>query len=274
MKYYKPTTSSRRFRTEPVTRLSQKPCLALTMALKSSGGRNNLGRITARFRGGGRKRRLRLIDFKRDKWDIAGVVKTVEYDPVRSCGISLIEYEDGEKRYILHPDGLHIGRSIISSKGRIPLKIGNAMPLNFIPGGTFIHNVELVPGDGGKIARSAAGYVAIMSKDEKYAVLKMPSGEIRKVFVGALATIGRIDNIEHSGASLGNAGASRHRGHRPHVRGTAMNAVDHPHGGGRGKSHGGNVPRSPTGVPAKGYKTRNRKKASSRMIISRRKKRK
>ncbi|MFH1957137.1 MAG: 50S ribosomal protein L2 [bacterium] len=274
MRYYKPTTSSRRFKTMPVAHLPQKPFSALTKPLKSHGGRNNLGRITMRFRGGGEKRRLRLIDFKRDKWDVTGVIKTVEYDPVRSCGISLVEYEDGEKRYILHPEGLLQGRSVISSRGKVPLKTGNAMPLSFIPGGTFIHNVELVPGCGGKIARSAAGYVVIMSKDEKYAVLKMPSGEIRKVFVNSLATIGRIDNIEHSGAVLGNAGANRHRGRRPHVRGTAMNAVDHPHGGGRGRSHGGNVPRSPTGIPAKGYKTRNKKKASSRLIISRRKKRK
>ncbi|MCD6412542.1 MAG: 50S ribosomal protein L2 [Elusimicrobia bacterium] len=273
MKYYKPTSPSKRFRTVPVARLATKPYKSLTAPLKSTGGRNNLGRVTLRFRGGGHKRRLRIIDFKRDKWDVPAVVKTVEYDPVRSCGISLVEYEDGEKRYILHPDGLHEGRRIVSSKGKVSLRAGNAMPLRFIPGGAFVHNVELYPGRGGVLARSAAGYAVIMSKDEEFAVLRLPSGEIRKVFLDCLATVGRLDNIDHSGEKLGFAGAKRHRGRRPHVRGTAMNAVDHPHGGGRGRSHGGNVPRSPSGIPAKGYKTRNPKKASSKMIIARRKKR-
>ncbi len=273
MRYYKPTTPANRFKTIPVVRHRGKPYRKLTVPLKSSAGRNNLGRVTLRFRGGAHKKRLRLIDFKRDKWDVPGIVKTIEYDPVRSCGICLIEYEDGEKRYILHPEGLHEGRKIVSSKGWIPLRTGNAMPLRFIPGGAFVHNVELYPGGGGVLARSAAGYAVIMSKDEKFAVLRLPSGEIRRVFVDCLATVGRLDNIDRSGQKLGSAGARRHRGRRPHVRGTAMNAIDHPHGGGRGRSHGGNVPRSPSGIPAKGYKTRNPKKASSKMIIARRKKR-
>ena len=274
MKYYKPTTSSRRARTVPTDRIRVKPHLPLTIPAKASGGRNNNGRITVRFRGGGAKRRIRLIDFKRDKWDISGIVKSVEYDPGRSCRISLVEYSDGEKRYILHPEGLKEGRTVLSSRSRAPLHPGNAMPLSCIPGGTFVHNIEIIPGKGGKIARSAAGFAVIMSKDDKYAVLKMPSGEIRKVFVSSLATVGRLDNIEHAGKKFGCAGAKRHIGRRPHVRGTAMNAVDHPHGGGRGRSHGGNVPRSPQGIPAKGFKTRNPKKASGALIISRRKKRK
>ena len=274
MKKYKPTTSSRRFKTKSSGTFKTKPHKELTFTRKASGGRNNLGRITVRFRGGGHKRRIRVIDFKRDKRDTDGVVQTIEYDPGRSCRISLVKYADGEMRYILHPDGLKIGRTVVSSAGKVPLRPGNAMPLGLIPGGTFVHNVEMIPGGGGKIARSAARYAVIMSKDEQYAVLKMPSGEIRKVASGCMATIGRLDNIEHSAETLASAGANRRRGRRPHVRGTAMNAVDHPHGGGRGRSHGGNVPRSPTGIPAKGFKTRNKKKASSKMIILRKKKRK
>ncbi|PIU17929.1 MAG: 50S ribosomal protein L2 [Elusimicrobia bacterium CG08_land_8_20_14_0_20_44_26] len=270
---YKPTTSSRRFRTKSSGVYKAKPYKPLTFSQKASGGRNNLGRMTMRFRGGGHKRRIRQIDFKRDKWDVKGIVQTVEYDPGRSCRISLVKYADGDVRYILHPEGLHVGRFVISSKNKAALKLGNAMPISFIPGGTLVHNIEMIPGAGGAIARSAAGCASIMSKDEKYAVLKMPSGEIRKVFVNSMATIGRLDNIEHSAENLGCAGSNRHRGRRPHVRGTAMNAVDHPHGGGRGRSHGSNVPRSPTGVPAKGFKTRKRRKSSSKMIISRKKRR-
>jgi len=272
IRYYKPTSPARRFRTEPTEKLKTKPYLPLTIPKKRKSGRNNLGRITSRHRGGGHKRRIRIIDFKRDKWDVPGIVRTIEYDPNRKARISLVEYEDGEKRYILHPLNLRVGRTVISSRGKIPLRVGNAMPLQHIPGGTFVHNVELLPGRGGKIARSAASYAVLMSKDDEYAILKLPSGEIRKVSVNCLATIGRLDNIEHSSESLGCAGASRHKGRRPKTRGTAMNAVDHPHGGGRGRSHGGNVPRSPTGIPAKGFKTRNPKKASSKLIIMRRKK--
>ncbi len=271
LKSHKPTSPGRRFYTSPtfkeVTR--KRPERSLVESLGKSGGRNNLGRMTARHRGGGHRRLYRVIDFKRNKDDIAARVASIEYDPNRSANIALLHYLDGEKRYILAPVGLKVGDEVVSGES-IEVKIGNAAPLEKIPLGTHVHNVELNPGQGGKIVRSAGGYAQLMAKEGKYAQLRLPSGEVRMVALRCRATVGQIGNLEHENASIGKAGRNRWKGWRPRVRGVVMNPVDHPHGGGEGKSSGGRHPVTPWGVPTKGYKTRG-KKSSDSMIVKRRK---
>jgi large subunit ribosomal protein L2 len=268
---YKPTSAGRRFQTvqvldEVTTSSSYKP---LTEPLHKSGGRNNRGELTSWWRGGGHKRNYRVIDFKRDKRDIPAKVSTIEYDPNRSARISLLTYADGEKRYILYPLGLKVGDTIVAGDA-VDILPGNALPLKNIPLGTMVHNVELKVGKGGQIARSAGSAVQVVAKEAEYASVKMPSGEIRKIFSECLATIGQVGNIDHENVSIGKAGRNRWLGKRPHVRGVAMNPVDHPLGGGEGKSSGGRHPVSPWGLPTKGYKTRNRKR-TDRFIVQRRK---
>ena len=250
---------------------TNRPEKSLVSPLKRTGGRNNTGRIMVRHIGGGHKRAYRLIDFKRDKFGIPGKVATVEYDPNRSARICLINYADGEKRYIIHPVGLKVGDTIVSGPNA-EIKNGNALPLANIPEGHFVHNVELTPGKGAQMMRSAGTQAQLMAKDAGYAQLKMPSGEIRRVPETCLATLGQVGNTDHNKVVLGKAGRSRHRGIRPTVRGTAMNATDHPLGGGRGKSKGGNHPRSPWGQLAKGFKTRRKKKQFGWMIVTDRRK--
>ncbi len=260
IKIYKPYTPSRRFITiEDFSDITKdEPEKSLTVALKKKAGRNNSGQIMVRHRGGGHKRRYRIIDFKRDKFGIPAKVIAIEYDPNRSARIALVEYTDGEKRYILQPIGLKVGDSVVSG-AEAEIKTGNTLPISRIPEGTFIHNLELMPGRGGQIIRSAGASAQLMAKEGEYAQIKMPSGEIRLFSMNCLATIGQVSNPDHANINLGNAGRKRHLGFRPTVRGTAMNAVDHPHGGGRGKSKGHNQPRSPWNQPAKGYKTRKKK---------------
>jgi large subunit ribosomal protein L2 len=266
----KPTTSTQRFTTvSSFDELStDRPYKPLTVALRSKGGRNSTGRVTMRYRGGGHKRRLRIIDFKRDKYEMPAVILTIEYDPNRSARIALVQYNDGEKRYIICPSGIKTGDNIISGDSA-DIKIGNCTTLRRIPPGTQIHNIELVKGKGGQIVRSAGSSAQIMAKEDKYAHIKLPSGEIRLIDIDCYATIGQISNIEHEGISLGKAGRSRWLGRRPKVRGVAMNPIDHPHGGGEGKSSGGRHPSTPWGKPTKGYKTRKKKKSSSKFIIKR-----
>ena len=272
IKKYKPTSPGRRFQTgstfDEIT--AKKPEKGLLRPLKKSGGRNALGRITMRHRGGGQKRSYRVIDFRRDKDGIPAKVASIEYDPNRSARIALLHYVDGEKRYILAPLGLKVGDRILSGKGA-GIRTGNALPLRDIPLGTQIHNIELSVGHGGQIVRSAGGYAQLMAKEGKYAQVKLPSGEVRMVSMDCKASIGQIGHLEHENISLGKAGRTRWRGRRPHVRGVAMNPVDHPHGGGEGKSSGGRHPVTPWGVPTKGYKTRRVKKASDKLIVKRRK---
>ena len=273
IKKLKPVTPGTRFRSnssfEEITKST--PEKSLTVALKKSGGRNNLGRITTRFRGGGHKRRYRIIDFKRDKHSVPAKVFSIEYDPNRSCRIALIHYADGEKRYILAPDGLKVGDKVTSGHGS-DIQIGNALPLKEMPLGSFIHNVEMKPGKGGQLARSAGTSIQLMAKEGGFAQLKMPSGEIRLVKIDCMATYGSVGNAEQENISLGKAGRTRWLGRRPHVRGVVMNPVDHPMGGGEGKTSGGGHPVSPWGQKAKGLKTRKRKKESNKFIIKRRKK--
>ena len=251
---------------ELTTRTPEK---SLTKTLRKSGGRNNTGRITIRHRGGGHKRRYRLIDFKRDKYDIPGKVMTVEYDPNRSANISLIKYADGEKRYILSPVGLKVDDPVISGE-KVPLKVGNCLSLKNIPAGIFVHNIELIPGKGGQLVRSAGAAAQVMAHDGGLCTLKLPSGEIRMVSERCLATIGQVGNRAHEQIVSGKAGRTRWLGRRPKVRGVAMNPVDHPMGGGEGKSSGGRHPTTPWGKPTKGYKTRKKNKKSNTMIIKRR----
>ncbi len=269
---YKPTSPARRFYSvqtfDEIT--STTPHKPLVQSLKSSGGRNNHGNLTSWWRGGGHKRAYRMIDFKRDKLNIPAKVSTVEYDPNRSARIALLTYADGEKRYILHPLGLKVGDTIISAPTADILP-GNCMALKNVPLGTMIHNVEFRPGKGGQIARSAGAGVQLVAKDGGYVSIKMPSGELRLVNAECFATIGQVGNLEHENISIGKAGRQRWLGIRPHVRGVVMNPVDHPHGGGEGKTSGGRHPVSPWGQPTKGYKTR-RNKATSRFILERRKK--
>lgn len=246
------------------------PDKSLTKPLRKSGGRNNQGRITSRRRGGGHKRRYRIIDFKRNKADIEGIVRTIEYDPNRSCRIALVQYVDGERRYILAPDGLKVGDHVVASLKRVPLRPGNSMPLSMIPAGIMIHNVELKPGKGGQLARSAGTGARIMAKEGSFVSIKLPSGEIRMVHQDCTATIGDVGNKSHESIGLGKAGRSRWLGRRPKVRGVAMNPVDHPMGGGEGKASGGRHPVSPKGVPAKGYRTRKTNHPSDRYIVKRR----
>ena len=248
---------------------TDKPHKPLLEPIKKSGGRNNDGKMTMRYRGGGHKRRYRVIDFKRNK-HMEATVLTVEYDPNRTSHICLVEYKDGEKRYIIAPEGLKPGMVIQSGKEASP-EVGHAMYLSDIPLGTIVHNIELHPGRGANIARSAGSYAQLAARDGKYAVLKMPSGETRQILVTCMAVIGSVGNSEHNLQVSGKAGRSRWLGRRPRVRGVVMNPVDHPMGGGEGRSSGGH-PRSRNGIPAKGYKTRNKRKASSKNIIERRKK--
>ena len=260
IKSYRPYTPSRRFITvEDFSELTKKePEKSLTVPLRKHGGRNNTGEVMVRHQGGGHKRNYRIIDFKRDKVDMSGKVVALEYDPNRSSRIALIQYKDGEKRYILQPEGLKVGDTVLSGP-QAEIHVGNCLPLSEMPEGTLVHNIEMRPGMGGKFVRSAGGSAQLMAKEGDYATVKMPSGEIRLISMKCRATIGQVGNIEHENVVLGNAGRSRHMGIRPTVRGTAMNTVDHPHGGGRGKSKGNKHPQSPWGQPAKGYKTRKRK---------------
>jgi large subunit ribosomal protein L2 len=267
IKSYKPTSAGRRHQTcsafDEIT--SDKPEKSLLVSLKKSGGRNNLGRVTARHKGGGHKQKYRIIDFRRDKKDIPAKVASIEYDPNRSARIALLHYADGEKRYILAPLDLKVGDTIVSSASA-DIKPGNTLPLRAIPLGTIIHNVEMKIGKGAQLVRSAGTFAQLMSKEGKYAQVKLPSGEVRMVLQECIATIGQVGNIDHENVSLGKAGRSRWLGIRPKVRGVAMNPVDHPHGGGEGRTSGGRHPVTPWGVPTKGYKTRTNK-TSSRFIV-------
>src|SRR5262245_33854554 len=269
---YNPTSPGMRGRTSlPFDEITTNaPYRPLTETLHRSGGRNNQGELTMWWRGGGHKRLYRIIDFKRDKKDIVGRIETVEYDPNRSARIALVSYADGEKRYILHPLGLKVGDQVISGEN-VDILPGNCLPLKNIPLGTMIHNVELKKGKGGQIARSAGSAVQLVAKEGLYATVKMPSGENRLISIENFATVGQVGNIDHENVSIGKAGRNRWMGKRPHVRGVAMNPVDHPLGGGEGKSSGGRHPVSPWGQPTKGFKTR-RRKNTSRFIIERRKK--
>lgn len=272
LKKYKPTTPDLRFRID-ISRegLSRnKPERSLTTALNSNSGRNNQGRITSWQRGGRHKRKYRIIDFKRDKYDIPAVVKSIEYDPNRSANIALLFYKDGEKRYILAPESLKVGDTIVAGQNA-EVAVGNSLPLSKVPPGMVVHNIELTPGKGGQVARSAGAGVQVMAKEGKHALLKMPSGEIRRFRQECFATLGSVSNSEHFNVSLGKAGRSRWRGRRPHVRGVAMNPIDHPMGGGEGKSSGGRHPCSPWGQLAKGLKTRKKHKPSDKVIVKRRK---
>ena len=274
-KRLKPDTPSRRFNVVPTFEeiTKSKPERKLTVALRKTGGRNHHGKITSRRRGGGHKRRYRIIDFKRNKFDAPGEVLTIEYDPNRSSRIALIGYDDSEKRYIIAPDGIKIGNKILSSKENddIPFNVGNSMPLFRIPDGMLVHNVELKIGKGGQLSRSAGSYARIMAKEDGNVTLRLPSGEVRMVNENCLATIGTVGNKSHENIRIGKAGRSRWLGKRPKVRGVAMNPVDHPHGGGEGKTSGGRHPVSPWGTPAKGYKTRKKNKTSNKFIVKRRK---
>ena len=251
---------------------SKNPEKSLLVSLKKNGGRNNQGRITVRHQGGGAKRKYRIIDFKRDKKDIEGTVATIEYDPNRTANIALINYKDGEKRYILAPNGLKVGDKIMSGE-KADIKVGNALPLMSIPVGTIVHNIEMKPGKGGQIARSAGNKAQILGREGKYVMLRLNSGETRLILGTCMATIGEIGNTDHELVSLGKAGRKRHMGIRPTVRGSVMNPNDHPHGGGEGKAPiGRKGPLTPWGKPALGYKTRKNKKASDKFIVNRRKK--
>jgi len=247
-----------------------EPERSLLEPLKHNAGRNNTGRITVRHHGGGNRTKYRVIDFKRTKTDCTAVVKTIEYDPNRSAFIALIEYTDGVKSYILAPEGLKVGYIIMNGEGA-DIKIGNAMPLNSIPVGTIIHNIELYPGKGGQLVRSAGNYAQLIAKEGKYGLVRLPSGETRNIPLNCIATIGQVSNLDHANVNLGKAGRKRHMGWRPTVRGSVMNPCDHPHGGGEGKSPVGRPgPVTPWGKPALGYKTRAKHKASDKFIVKRR----
>ena len=274
IKRYKPTTNGRRLGTvsdfSEITTVT--PEKRLLLPINKKGGRNNDGKITVRHRGGGSKRKYRIIDFKRDKHDIPAKVATIEYDPNRSANIALLHYLDGEKRYILAPVGLVVGNQVLSGE-KVEIQTGNSMPLKNIHLGIEIHNIELRPGEGGKIVKSAGSVARVLAKDDKYVQIVLPSGEVRRIFYECRATVGRVGNTDHMGTVLGKAGRKRWKGRRPHVRGTAMNPVAHPLGGGEGRSHGGRHPCSPTGVLAKGGKTRRRKAVSNKFIVRKRKSR-
>lgn len=267
----KPTSPGTRFQSiSEFTEINRgKPEKSLTAGQGKKSGRNNLGRVTSRRRGAGHKRRYRTIDFKRDKSDIQAKVAFIEYDPNRSARIALLHYADGEKRYILAPDGVKVGDSILAGNNA-DIFPGNAMNLARIPVGTIIHNIEMSPGKGGQMCRSAGTYAQLVAKEEKYALLRLPSGEVRKILATCRATIGQVGNSDHEQVSIGKAGRNRWLGRRPKVRGVAMNPVDHPLGGGEGKSSGGRHPCTPWGKPTKGYKTRNRRKQSTKLIVKRR----
>jgi large subunit ribosomal protein L2 len=271
-KSYKPTSPGRRFQSvatfEGIT--ETRAPKGLLAPLRKKGGRNAQGRITTRHQGGGHKRRYRLIDFRREKFGVPAIVAGIEYDPNRSARIALLHYADGEKRYILAPDGLQVGAQLMSGP-QAELNAGNALPLRVVPLGSVVHNIELWRGKGGQLCRSAGASAQLVAKEEDRALLKLPSGEVRKVHVDCMATLGQVGNIEHENVSLGKAGRSRWLGIRPSVRGVAMNPHDHPLGGGEGKSSGGRHPCTPWGKPTKGYKTRQKRKRSDREIVTRRK---
>ncbi len=272
IKTYKPNTNGRRFAsTLDFSELTKKkPEKSLIKILKNHAGRNNQGNVTVRGRGGRVKRFYRIIDFKRDKRDIPAIVKAIEYDPNRSAHIALLNYKDGEKRYILAPVGLKVGDSVEAGENAEP-KVGNALPIRKIPVGSIVHNIELKPKAGGQLVRSAGVLAQVMAKEGRYAHIRMPSGEMRLINVECYATIGQVGNTDHSNINWGKAGRIRHKGFRPKVRGVAMNPVDHPHGGGEGKTGTGGTPVTPWGIPTKGYKTRNNKK-TDKFIVARRKK--
>ncbi len=274
IKKFSPTSPGRRFYTvqsfDEIT--DTKPLKSLTEPKTSSGGRNSNGRITVRFRGGGHKRRYRVVDFKRNKLDVPGKVASVEYDPNRSARIARIHYLDGEKAYIIHPVGLKVGDSVVSSASADILP-GNCLPLENMPLGTTVHNIELRPGKGGQMARSAGAGAQLVAREGKYAQLRLPSGEVRIVHKKCRATVGQVGNIEHEQVTLGKAGRKRWLGRRPHNRGVTMNPVDHPHGGGEGSTAGGRHPVTPWGVPTKGYKTRNNKRTDKFIVRRKGKKR-
>jgi len=273
IKRQKPYTPSRRFMTfldNPIVEKQSKPYKRLTAPNPSKGGRNNRGRTTARFRGGGAKRKLRIIDFKRNKHGIEGKVESIEYDPNRSANIARICYLDGERRYILAPLGLKVGDRIMAGD-EAPVRVGNFLPIRNIPLGSDVHNIELKPGRGGQMARSAGTFAQVLAKEGRYAQLRLPSSEIRMVLMECCATVGKVGNIEHENVTIGKAGRSRWLGRRPHSRGTVMNPCDHPHGGGEGKSKSGRPRCSPWGVQAKGFRTRSKRKPSNKYIVKRRK---
>ncbi|MCL2579088.1 MAG: 50S ribosomal protein L2 [Oscillospiraceae bacterium] len=272
IKTYRPTTPARRQMTSTdYSGLSKvEPEKSLLAPLKKNAGRNNTGRITVRHRGGGNRRKYRIIDFKRNKLDMPATVKTIEYDPNRSANIALIEYQDGEKRYILHPVGLKVGDTVLSGAGA-DIKPGNALQLSSIPVGTVVHNIEMHPGKGGQLVRSAGGSAQLMAKEGRYALLRLPSGELRNVLASCMATIGQVGNTTHENVSYGKAGRIRHMGIRPTVRGSVMNPCDHPHGGGEGRSPIGRPgPVTPWGKPALGYKTRKKHNKNDKYIVKRR----
>jgi large subunit ribosomal protein L2 len=267
VKSFKPTTPSRRFTTvllrDDITK--QTPEKSLTKGKVKSGGRNNKGQISSRFIGGGHKQSYREIDFKRNKAGVPAKVASIEYDPNRTARIALLHYADGEKRYILAPVGLEVGRTVVSG-AEADILVGNALPLKNIPGGTIIHNVELRPGKGAQMARSAGAMVQLVSKEAEYALVKLPSGETRKVDINCMATIGQVGNLDHENVSSGKAGRTRWLGKKPHNRGVSMNPVDHPHGGGEGRTSGGRHPVTPWGQPTRGYKTRNNKRTDKFIV--------
>ena len=274
VKSFKPTTPTRRFQTvvsrEDITK--QTPEKSLVRGKHATGGRSSTGRISSRFRGGGHKRAYREIDFKRDKHGIVAVVAAIEYDPNRSARIALLHYVDGEKRYILAPVGIEVGRKVTAGP-EADILIGNSLPLKNIPAGTVVHNIELKPGKGGQMARSAGAQAQLVSKESGMALLKLPSGEIRKVSLDCAATIGQVGNVEHENVSLGKAGRKRWMGKMPHNRGVSINPVDHPHGGGEGKTSGGRHPVTPWGQPTRGFKTRNNKRTDKWIVTRKAKKR-
>ena len=269
LKKLRPTTPGQRFRIAPAFDeiTTSTPEKSLLAPIKNSGGRNNSGKMSNRYMGGGHKAKYRIIDFKRDKVDVPATVKTIEYDPNRTARIALLNYADGEKRYIIAPAGLEVGNKIVAGSGVAP-EVGNSLPLREMPLGTIVHNIELMPGKGGAMARSAGTYAQLVAREDKYATLKLPSGEMRMVLVTCMATVGTVSNGDHMNVRLGKAGRNRWLGRRPRVRGVAMNPVDHPMGGGEGKSSGGH-PRSRNGIFSKGQKTRNKNKYSEQLIINR-----
>ena len=272
IKSYRPTTATRRFQTvvsrEDITK--EHPEKSLLESKKGTGGRNSTGRVTSRFIGGGHKQAYRLVDFKREKHGVPAVVAAIEYDPNRSARLALLHYKDGEKRYIIQPDGLKVGMTV-SSGPAADILIGNALPLKNMPAGTVVHNIELRPGKGAQMARSAGASAQLVAKEGDYALLKLPSGETRRVLVECMATIGQVGNTDHENVSIGKAGRNRWLGIRPTNRGVSMNPVDHPHGGGEGKTSGGRHPVTPWGQPTRGYKTRNNKRTDA-FIVARRSK--
>jgi large subunit ribosomal protein L2 len=272
MKSYRPYTPSRRFMTTEARAevTKETPEKSLTEGLKKHGGRNNAGQVSIRFRGGGHKRTYRKIDFKREKAGVPAKVAAIEYDPNRTARIALLHYADGEKRYILAPVGLEVGATLMSGP-EADILVGNALPIKNIPAGTVIHNIELKPGKGAQMVRSAGASAQLVSKETEYALVKMPSGEVRKVHVECMATVGQVGNLDHENVSLGKAGRTRWLGKRPHNRGVSMNPIDHPHGGGEGRTSGGRHPVTPWGQPTRGFKTRNNKR-TDKFIVSRKSK--